>query len=417
MKGGIDMKRRRIMYMIVLISLLIGCNHVKKQDVEEVIQKETKIQIADPCTKPDGSKFRIAYIDYDPYEVASIQLYYVLEGLREMGWITCGRLPFSETEDAKKMMQMVSNMDLGNYIEVESEAIYYIIENDSNQSIQKSLTKHMKEKKIDLIIANGTEAGKFIKNEIELTVPAVVIGCTDPVNSEIIDSSTDGSGNDFIWAHVEPSVALRQLKYYYRLQKFTKLGMIVNGSEEISDVKSCMQAAEETGFEIIKYNISDNVSVASEKKEKEKHQEQVIHDAKQLIEDGIDAYLLTPNLIVDDSEDSIYRKELFEIFYENKIPILGMDRAEDVKYGALMAIIMADYENIGDFVSNTIGKILNGEIAGDLSCIYASSPTIYLNLNAAKQIEFTPSFKFLMSCDVIYSNTKEEVEEDGKKKE
>lgn len=403
------MKRRCVLYVTVLIILLTGCNRINKQTVKDVMQEETEIQIADPCTKPDGNKFRIAYIDYDPYEAASIQLYYVLEGLREMGWITCDDFPFSETEDAKKMMQMLSNMDLGNYIEVESKAIYYIIENDSKRYIQKSLTKHMKENKIDLIIVNGTEAGKFIKNEIELTVPAVVIGCTDPVNSEIIDSSTKGSGNDFIWAHVEPSVALRQLKYYYRLQKFTKLGMIVNGSEEISDVKSCMQAAEETGFELIKYNISDNVSLSSEKKQKKKHQEQVIHYAEQLIEDGIDAYLLTPNLIIDDSDNFIYLKELVDIFYEKKIPVLGMDRAEEVEYGALMAIVMADYKNIGDFVSNTIGKILNGEIAGDLSCIYASSPTIYLNLDAAKQIQFVPSFKFLMSCDVIYSDAKKEV--------
>ncbi|MEG2439980.1 MAG: ABC transporter substrate binding protein [Acetivibrio sp.] len=408
MKQHIIMKKRGLFYTLLCFTLLLsGCSLKKEVPANEQTASQSDQMISDPCKKPDGSKFRIGYIDQDPYEPASRQLYYILEDLREMGWISCEKFPFEETLDAKQMMQKLAEMDLGPYLEVEKEAIYYTEFDNKNNGISKSIKKIINGKKgLDIIFANGTVAGKLAR-ELQLSIPTIAFGITDTVASGIIDSATEGTGSDYMWAHVEPSIALRQLKYYYRLNKFRKLGMIVNGEEAISDVASCKQAAEETGFELVKYNINDMVTQRSKDGKKIAHQKKVMEYANQLIEDGVEAYLYTPTLI-QETKESQYVKELFGIFEKNNIPVFAMEKPEDVENGALMGIIVNDYKDIGTFVAETIGKVLNGAIAGDLPCVYVSSPTIYLNLDTAEQLNFNLTFKFLMSCDVVYSKENRE---------
>ena len=66
---------------------------------------------------------------------------------------------------------------------------------------------------------------------------------TDPVASGIIASATEGSGNPMVWAQVEPLPVFRQLKYYYSMCPFRKLGVIVYGDETISGVPDIVYAS------------------------------------------------------------------------------------------------------------------------------------------------------------------------------
>ena len=65
-----------------------------------------------PIQKPGGGKFTLAYVDIDPYNETFRMLYYVIESLKDDGWISYGELPFDpETDsDSLALMDWLQNM-------------------------------------------------------------------------------------------------------------------------------------------------------------------------------------------------------------------------------------------------------------------------------------------------------------------
>lgn len=383
---------------LCLGGLITGCSAKEVKPVDsQVVEEFSTI----PTKKMDGSKYRIAYVDYDEYLPASQQLYYILLGLKNMGWITCDEFPFtSDSMSTKEMIRELSKMDLGEYIEFDESAFYYL-GYTKEEDVISGLKKHVEEDKdIDLVITFGTSAGKLVR-DMELSVPMVDFSATDPVASGIIDSSTEGSGRDKVWAQVEPSMPLRQLKYYHSIYPFEKLGIVVYGDETISGVPDIEKARDEVGFELVKYNLPEVLRETEE--EQEVYYNQVKERFMKLRDDGIDAFFLTVDLI----NDMDRLEELLNIFYEKNIPVYVMDDTSTVENGALMIISTYDFENVGYFIADAIAKILNGAVAGDLPCVYTSSPYICFNYDIAKKIGYPLDFRFLMSCDEIYHKKEE----------
>ncbi|MCR4641493.1 MAG: hypothetical protein K5697_05625, partial [Lachnospiraceae bacterium] len=241
--------------------------------------------------------------------------------------------------------------------------------------------------------------GQFVKG-LELPIPMVDYGATDPVASGIIDSATEGSGNPNIWAQVESSVPLRQMKYYYSVKPFKKLGMIIYGDEIISGVPDIMKAAREVGFSVVKYNIPEQPRETEE--ELEAYYKMVKQRFEYMAMDDIDAFFFTLDLVNDPDK----LPEMFEPLYEKNIPIYCLDDKNNVYNGALMIIAAFDEENVGRFVADAVTKILSGEEAGSLPCVYTSAPYICLNYDVARKIDYPLSFEFLAACDEIYTERK-----------
>ena len=201
-----------------------------------------------PHGKSDGSPFRIAYVDYDEYLPASRQLYYILAGLEENGWIREGSLPFTidsvneGSMSTKEMYDALLKADLGPYIEFADDAFFYLGYEDA-EDIANVLTERTG-KDIDLVLTFGTSAGVFVKG----------------LASGIIESTDADSGNPNVWAQVEPSLPLRQLKYYYSILPLHNLGVIIYGDETISGVPDIEASSKELGFNLIKYNIEEQQS-------------------------------------------------------------------------------------------------------------------------------------------------------------
>ena len=63
---------------------------------------------------------------------------------------------------------------------------------------------------------------------------------------------------------------------------------------------------------------------------------------------------------------------------------------------------------MGRFVSHAITKILSGEEAGSLPCIYTSAPYICVSLDVAERIGYKLNFEFLAICDEIYTEKEEQ---------
>lgn len=389
------MSKKIISCILLLCIMLLTFSGCSQEKVAEESQQQVEKNM-EPSKKANGGKYRIAYVDYDEYLPASQQLYYILTGLKERGWITCDEFPFeADSMSTKEMITALSKMDLGEYIEFSANAFYYL-GYDGEEKVKEGLYRHVTEKKdIDMVLVFGTSAGKLVR-DMDLPVPMVDFSATDPVASGIIDSATEGSGRDNVWAQVEPSMPLRQLKYYHSIKPFDKLGIVVYGDETISGVPDIVKASQQVGFELVKYNIKEVARETEE--EKDQYYKMVTEKFQQLCKEDIDAFFLTVDLINDMDRLS----DCLSYFYEKNIPVYVMDDTNTVKNGALLIISTYDFESVGYFISDAMIQIFNGEVAGDLPCIYTSSPYICLNYQVAKQISYPLDIKFLMSCDEIY---------------
>ena len=356
---------------------------------------------AAPELKKGEPRKRLCIVTYDEYIPFSRQLYFILAGLEETGWIREGSIPYTavgievQKTYLKEMYETLVETDLGPYLEFSPGAFYYLAYEQEDQ-IAADLEKRVREGDIDLIIATGTSAGVFVKS-LNLPVPMIDFSATDPVASGIIDSSTKGSGNPYIWAQVEPSLPLRQLKYYHSIKPFQSLGVIIYGDETISGVPDIEASAREIGFSLTKYNIEEQPRETQA--EKEKYYELVEEKIMEMAQEDIDAFFLTVDLI----NDMEYLLPLLSHFYDKLIPVYLMDDVSVVEAGALMLISANDMENVGRFVADVIGRTLNGAEAGSLPCIYTSAPSIYVNYDIASRIHYPLTFGFLAVCDQIFT--------------
>jgi ABC-type uncharacterized transport system substrate-binding protein len=349
-----------------------------------------------PVKKQGDGKFRIAYVDIDPYPVTGSMLYYVLESLKQDGWIQYDSLPVSaDNVDAKVLVDWLSKRDLGPYIEFVSSANYYLAY-DGEEGAGNSLKEHAQKKDIDLVFAMGTWPGRFVKS-LNLGLPMIVYGSIDPIGAGIVKSVGD-SGDKNIWAQVDPLAFTRQLQFYFNTINFNNIGMVYNDEivNSIPDYEKTAQAAE---FKLTKVKIPKLVSKNTEDENTYYASLKEIY-RKLVQEDKIDAYMINTDIITDD----LRSKDLFQIFYEAKIPIFVQIGDNFVQNGAFMLVSPRDYKGMGAFASNTIGAILNGERPGNLPQEYVSSPYLSLNLDVAEKIGFTPSFEMLLSCEHIYTN-------------
>ncbi len=400
----------RIINLISLICVLIAVtlyslwliNRLNEVDEEydTFVSKDQDIFDYSPHTKADGSKYSFAYVDYDEYMPASSQFYYILVGLEERGWIKKDSLPFTIEEieqqemSTKMMYSALEKADLGDYIKVCPGGFHYLY-NEKEEDIAADL-KSKAGSEIDMVITFGTSAGILVK-DMNLPIPMVDFSATDPVASGIIASSTEGSGNPNVWAQVEPSLPLRQLKYYYSVSPFKKLGVIVHGDEISAGIPDVELCSELIGFELVK----DVYPVQPRETEEDikAYNAMLMERFEAMADSGIDAFLLAGDVI----SDSSLLMTFFEPLYSRKIPVYMIDDASYVKKGATMLISAYDNKNVGRFVADTIVKIFKGNEAGKLPCIYTSSPSIYYNYDIGKMIDYPSRFEFLAVCDEIYT--------------
>ena len=396
---------------MVIATVICGCQRAEI-GVESTFQ-ELNLNVSDsggerynsmPTAKSDGTKFRIAYIDIDPYPVTGEALYYVIESLKEDGWIEYDTLPFEiENVDAKELILWLADRDLGPYIEFVKEATYYT-KYDDEETIKQSLTEQCQKGKIDLIFAMGTQPALLVKS-FNLEVPMIVYGCVDPVRAEIVKDNAY-SGEPYIWAQVDTKGANRQLQFYYDTIPFKNIGMIYN-DEVTASISDYEQVAEENHFNITKVKIDKLVS--NEPQDVEAYYNQLTKLYEDLVNNQkVDAYLLNTDVIIDEERT----KELLNVFTDKKIPVFVQIGEGYVKNGALMQVSPREYKGLGYFISNRIGCILNGAKPDELLQEYANSPFLSINLDTAEKIGFIPSFEMMLSSENIYVT--EDDEREGK---
>ncbi len=408
------MNRKRLQFIIIMalavimITAMTGCESLIEAETDQVKMQSVDVSAgaakqgrfpSSPVQKPGGGKFRIAYVDIDEYPATGSMLYYVLESLKQSGWIQYDSLPVEqENVDAKVLVDWLSKRDLGPFIEFVGSANYYLAY-EGEEAVGNSLKEHVKNREIDLIFAMGTWPGKFVKS-LELDMPLMVYGSVDPIGAGIVQSAED-SGDDNIWAQVDPSAFKRQLQFYYDTLPFKNIGMVYN-DEIVASIPDYENTAMANGFTITKVKIDKLES--DEQEDQDRYYSNLKEIYRDLIEQKkIDAYLINTDVITDDSR----MNELFELFAAKKIPIFVQVGDNYIKNGAFMQISPRDYKGLGAFVADSIGALFNGAKLRDLPQEYISSPYLSLNLEAAEKIGFTPSFEMLLSSEYIYTGENE----------
>ena len=178
-----------------------------------------------PIHKPGGGKFTLAYVDIDPYNETFRMLYYVIESLKDDGWISYGELPFDpETDsDSLALMDWLADNAESDYMAFDKTAHYYTTVS-SEEEIRESLQKHIENHEIDAILSMGTSPSLMLER-FGFDIPLLMYAVSDPIGSGLIESADD-SGNKNYWAHVDSSAYSRQMQYYYDTFGFSKIGSV-----------------------------------------------------------------------------------------------------------------------------------------------------------------------------------------------
>ena len=148
--------------LIASVSLCVGLTGCTGQSgengpVESVSSNENGAgsvsRAYQPVKREDGRKFKMAFVDIDPYPETFKMMYYVIESLKADGWISYDSMPFDPQTDSDTlaMMNWLADNAESEYMEFDKEVQFYTTVTDEEE-IKATLKEHIEVKKdVDLI--------------------------------------------------------------------------------------------------------------------------------------------------------------------------------------------------------------------------------------------------------------------------
>ena len=133
-----------------------------------------------------------------------------------------------------------------------SRELYFDLEWDTETAKSAEFARLVsKNSGVDLIIALGTGPGQVFAELGNLEIPVVADSISDPLGSGIISSYED-SGRDNLTVRVDPDRYKRQIRMFYDVVGFERLGIIYEDTAEgksygaVNDIEII---AQEKGFD------------------------------------------------------------------------------------------------------------------------------------------------------------------------
>lgn len=354
---------------------------------------QTNESFADkPAARTDGSKWRIGYCESESFVTYNQTLVAIVKGLEKIGWITDleGFEQVAANSDSEAIWKWLASRQVSPYIEFVDNACYNLRDPEFHQDAVIGRLRDARD--LDLMLVMGAAAGNLLSNADHNT-NILVFAASNAVRSGIIDSVGD-SGKDNVWAHMDENRFERQTRAFYDIVKFKKLGIVYEDSDNAriySAVNELESLAHEKGFEIVCYHVTEPRSP-----EEYSRYYQEVQTAYNKLAQEVDAVYITIA-----SLESNKLPQLFQPFYDNKIPIFSQLGNIEVKNGAMMTISVMDEENIGRFGADTISKCLQGAKPRDLQQSFQSAPRITLNAEVVKKLDFKLPFELLIVVDEV----------------
>ncbi len=345
----------------------------------------------------NGVKWHIGYYEGGNYSNYYRYLSSTIQGLMDIGWIEKKEIPKLDDENTQLLWSWLATSTKSGYLKFVDNAFYSANwDNDARKILSKSIINRLSKKKdIDLMIAMGTWAGKDLAND-EHRTNTLVMSTSDPIGSGIINSVKD-SGRDHVHARVDPYRYERQVKIFYDLVKFKKLGVAYEDTvagRSYAAIDLIEKVAKERGFEIERcFTISDiaNQELAGES---------VKSCFTNLIKNGVDAIYVT----VQGGVNAETIPALVTASNDDRIPTFSQFGSKEVKYGFLMSISRAGgFKPAGRFFAATLSQIFNGAKPRQLNQVFEEAQNIAINLKTAELIGFYLHADILAAADEIYS--------------
>ena len=348
----------------------------------------------------DGRKWRIVFYEGGPHANYYHYLEATVRGLMKLGWVEKSDLKDvqSRRQDTRRLWKWLANDAQSDYLEFVEDGYYSANWDDDQRNENRStlIERLRSDEEVNLVIAMGTWAGLDLAND-EHSVPTIVMSTSDPVESGIIKSQED-SGYDHVHARVDPYRYERQLRIFYDIIKFKKLGIAFEDSiygRSYAAIDTVEKVAADIGFEVVKCHTKSDISdtdIASKS---------VIKCFDKLSKE-VDAIYVTIQGGVN--TESIPR--LVEIANKNSIPTFSQLGSKEVEQGFLFSISRPGFKPAGLFLSATIAQILNGAHPRQLKQVFEETPSIAINLKTAEIVGLYLYADILAAADTIYRDIK-----------
>ena len=346
----------------------------------------------------NGKKWRVGYLEGGPLPNYPDNLRALVTALSDLGWAKKPAFPPSaDAADTKQLWSWISKNLKSDYLEFVQDAYWSNNWDDSlrPKNRQLILERLNRKKDMDLMLAMGTWAGQDLANN-EHSVPTVVMSTSNPIASKIIKNVKD-SGYDHLNARVDPTRYERQVRIFYDIFRFKRLGVVLEKDTIVgrsyAAIDDIEKVAMEKGFKVITCNAPfSGVS-------KEDAQSAVLKCHEELAPKVDAVYIAIHRGVSLQNMD-----KLLAPFMRYKIPTFSQLGTDEVKHGVLLSIARAGFKYIARFHAETIAKIFNGAKPRDLEQFFEDPPRIAINLKTARIIGYTPGVDILGSSDEVFES-------------
>lgn len=341
----------------------------------------------------NGRKWRIGYYEGGEFINYPANLKAIADGLADLGWMARPHFKRDpDSADTRIVWEALGRIH-SNYLEFVQDAFWSASWRDDLRKMNRTAAiEQLKQGRIDFMIAMGTWAGQDLVNDLH-HVPTMVVSSSDPVKSGIIRSPFD-SGFDHVHVRCDPDRYLRQIRLFYSIFRFHRLGLVYEDTAEgrtyaaLSDVQ---RVAAVDRFELVTCKAPFSGVSAEESFER-------LIQCHQDLAPRIDAYFLTIHRGVDlDRLD-----ELLAPLIAAKIPVWSQRGPSEVRHGALMSISRGNFKAVGRFHARIMAEVFNGAKPRSLNQIFKDPKTIAINLDTAAKIGFTPPKGLMKVVDEIF---------------
>ncbi|MCR5774347.1 MAG: MFS transporter [Lachnospiraceae bacterium] len=352
------------------------------------------------ATGGDRGKLKIGYCQAGDYYEFDYQLYQIGMGLQELGEIAPGTLDgFEQGDSAADVWAALCESESEHY-EFTPEC-YIDTASLEFSTINKVLAGEklgelISSNDIDLMITMGTSAGTMVRDCSD--VPYMNFIASDPVSSEITGGVTY-SGDPRKWAHVSTGVEEKALDVMDDIFDPDKLGIVYSAEDPEAYIYSGAASLDEYAKANRKKVVTEFVTDEFEDTEEayQNYKKEMLEAHEKLASAGIDLYILTTSYLRLEDFD-----EVLQPFMEHGIPVFSINSTEDVRCGALAAVEMFDYKNIGRFAAGTMRQYREGASLDELSQEYLTSPFLVLNIDTIRRTGVKMSLETLLSASKIY---------------
>lgn len=326
------------------------------------------------------------YKDYLPVFVS------ILSKLKELGWVEPAAQSCLEgAKTVKDAWACLSARNVG-IIEFASDAFWDVAWNKSKRpSIRKQAIERLNKGDIALVLAMGTWAGQDLANN-EHATPTVVASCSNALSAGVIKSVED-SGYDHVHARVDPTRYARQIRLFHEIFPFKRLGIVYEDSPEgrtYAGVDQIEKLPKELGFELATcFAPFSGVELAVS--------EQAVKACCEQLAPQVDGFYLTTHRGFSND----IAADLLDLFIANKTMVFSMGTDTLVEQGALFSIAMPEFYWAGDFLAETIARILNGAKPRSLKQIFEDPHQLVVNTKTAEKIGFRIPIDILCEAKLV----------------